>query len=169
MKYHILNRHIGREVFIVGLDGDLDTGEIGCFDSLNELNEYISSLSPVSEDNLVAVHGVLTQAEYIPPDIGRSAFIIVADPQDSAGGAIINLEDTRMENLISGIENLFGDNDSPYEGLEIDNVFILYGYELNLGFCVREDQVDESIFDECEKVATVAEEMRKREVKGESS
>jgi hypothetical protein len=166
MKYHTLNRHIGREVYIAGLDGDLDTGELGCFDSLSELNDHLSSLNPVSDDNIIVVHGVLTQAEYIPPNIGRSAFIVIADPKDSAGGAIINIEDCNMGNLVSNIENLFGDSDTPFEGLEIDNVFILYGYELNLGFCVREDQVDERIFDECEEVAMVAEEMRKR---GEAS
>jgi len=169
MKYHILNSHVGREVFIVGVDGEQEEdGEISCFESLSELNDHLSGLSPVSEDNLIVLHGVLAPAEYIPPDVGRGAFVVVADPADDIGGSILNLEDSNIENLASTIEKLLS-HLSPYDGLEIDNVFVLYGYELNLGFCVREDEIDEEIFDQSEKVATLVEEMERRNSEGESS
>jgi len=168
MKYHVLNRYIGHEIFIVGVDGDLEQGEIACFYSLAELNAHLSDLSPVSENNLIVAHGVLTQAEFIPQDVGRGAFIVVADPSDAAGGFILTVEDCHIERIASMIENLFEDLDGPYDELAIDNVFVMYGYELDLRFCINEDGVDEEMLDSCEEVAAKAEEIRKRNMEGES-
>ena len=156
------NKHyVGKEVFIVGLDGDLESGDIEITESLSTLNIRLSMMNPIAESNLTVVHGILTMADYIPDKIGRSAYVIALHPLDIGTGAIFEVNNNSPEGLASLVETVVNDSDIS-EHMDIEDVFILYGYELRLGYSIREDEVDEQLVEDCQEVADEANKMKER-------
>jgi hypothetical protein len=158
-----VRKKIGKEVFVVGTDGDVETGDIDVFDTVEELNEHLSRLNPIAESNITVIHGILTSAEYIPDDIGHGAFVIALDPGDPDTGAIFEVMETDPSKLADIVEDLVtNEGGSIYTAanelgtVTIEDVFIIYGYELTLGYSVSEDEVDEGIIEECKEIADVA-------------
>lgn len=154
--------HIGNEVFVAGFDGDVEVGELAMFDSIFDLNEHLTSMSPISETNLTVVHGILTSAECIPEDIGRGVYVIVVDPDDDGNGCIHEFTSEDPDSLARVIEENLSKKHSELGDLTIDNIFILYGYEMSMCYAVSEDEVDEATIEASQKIADVANEMREK-------
>lgn len=152
----------GKEVFLAGIDGDLeDNGEMAVFGSFLELNDYISILSPLTEPNLVVIHGILTSARYIPSEPYKNAYIVVKSPTEFGSGCMYETNELNADEMSKEVENLFTiDSQCPYNDITIDDIYILYGYELNLGFSISPDEIDLEAINSCEEVALVAKEMR---------
>lgn len=140
----------GKNVFITGTDGMSDTGDITIYEEFEDLNEHLKLLSPVSETAIITLHGIITSAEYIPAEIGRHVYIIVQDPEDKEMGCIFETECNGDVDALSGLVSsiIITEIDTPYTGLTIDNISIVYGYELNLGYSVHEDEIDEEALEE---------------------
>ncbi len=156
------NKHyIGKEVFVVGLDGDLESGDIEITESLSTLNIRLSIMNPAAESNITVVHGILTAADYIPDNIGRGAYVIALRPLDISTGAIFELNNNSPQGLANLVENVVNDSEIS-DDMDIENVFILYGYELRLGYSIREDEVDEQLIEDCQEVANEANKMKER-------
>lgn len=158
-----LNDYEGKSVFVVGTDALKDTGELAVYESFTDLNEHLKMLSPSSEPDILVLHGVLTSANYIPGEIGRHIYVLVQDPQDREAGCIYETECSRDINLLSEvISDTVAGNDCPCDNVTIDNVFILYGYELNTGYSVHEDEIDEEVIETCQNITEPVKEMRGR-------
>jgi len=155
--------HIGQEIFVAGYDGDQEVGELAMFDSVCDLNEHLSNMNPVSETNLTVVHGILTSAEYIPEGPGRGVYVIVVDPLDKDNGCIYEFTNGDPDDLADLIEgSILKNKHSELGSLTIDNIFILYGYEVSMCYAVNEDEVDDEIIETSQKIADGANEMREK-------
>lgn len=169
MSVSEIKKYLGKEVFVVANDGDVDVGDIGIFETLKDLNEHLSYLNPIAEDNVTVVHGIITSAEYIPDDIGDGAYVLAVDSEDPEVGAIFEISDADPGQIADLVETLVGGDNggsiysaaNDLSGTSIDHVFIIYGYEMTLSFNVNEDEVDEHILEECRKIVNTEKKMGK--------
>lgn len=158
-----LNDYEGKSVFVIGVDALQDAGELAVYESFTELNEHLKMLSPSSDPDILVLHGVLTSASYIPGEIGRHIYVLVQDPADKEAGCIYETECHKDINLLSSVvSDTIAGNDCPCDNVTIDDVFILYGYELNTGYSAPEDEIDEEVIEICQNIAEPVREMRGR-------
>lgn len=155
-----IKNYVGKTVFIVGYDGDCETGNIDAFETLEYLNAYLSQLSPISEVNLTVVHGILVPAEYIPEDIGLGVYLVVTDPEEVGDGCIFEVSSGEQRSLTDLIEETLEGYKDGLPKVTIDDLFVLYGYEMSMCYAVNKDQVDEEMLECSQKVADVANKMR---------
>lgn len=159
-----LNKHLYSEVFVVGVDNiTAKSGELAAFKSFENLIEHLGTKSIGINSDLRAMHGVLTSAKAIPNNFcGRQAFILIADPENPGYGLLIDSDsDNDCGELAKEIENLLKSEEIAANFVEIDNVFILYGYEINIILSVDEDEIDEEMIASCVEVGKRAKELEK--------
>ena len=141
-------------VYLLGVDGMSEVGELACYDFFSGLKEHLTLISPDSEPGLMALHGVLTSAKFIPgeiPDV--SVWIVLQNPDNEDEGCLIEASAEGGPDVIAKeIENLLESIDCPVDNIDIDDVFLLYGYELNLGYGVNEDEIDDERLKECKQM-----------------
>lgn len=142
-----------RFVYVVGVDGARNTGDIEICESFQELNDYLCTLNTVIETDILVLHGVITSAKYIPAEIGKHVYIIVQDPEDKACGCIYETDYPDSDDLVALITGLVKAGDDHYKMVDIDDIFVLYGYELNTGYVVDAEELDEEVYEECKAVA----------------
>lgn len=146
---------VDEEVFVTVVEENGDEYSVEAFDSVEDMNKSLNGMHPELSDEIKAYHGVLTSAKYIPKNINKkiTARIIVTNPRDESESIVYGDEEDDVEELAESIETLITDNlQSPYEDITIDEVSILYGYELDLGFNVDLDSLDEESSDKCKKL-----------------
>jgi len=147
---------IGDECFLVGYAGENDSGELSAYESIDDLMDCLKQSNPLTEANLMVVHGILTEARVLPKDFKdrhNNIYIVVTDPNDIEAGAIWHSEAVGdLDSLAAEIEFLIHSK-KPYNHLTIEDIYILYGYELELGYSVNEDNIDEEIIEGCKEIA----------------
>lgn len=159
----ICHKYINRSIFVIGMDGLKSAGDITIYEELEDLNEHLKLLSPISETEVIVIHGTITPAEYIPADIGKYIYIIVQDPGNEGMGCIYEIEcNEDIDVLSSFVSKIIHENGVLYPNLTIDNIFVMYGYELNLGYSVHEDEIDEEALEGCQNVAEQVKKMMMR-------
>jgi len=158
-----LNAMTGEEVFLIGYDGQQDTGELAAYEGIDDALEYLKSCNPETEQNLMVLHGILTHARALPSsldDVRDKIWIVVVNPNDIEAGGIWKSESgTDLDALASEVEFLVLNKSPIDEPMDIEDVYILYGYQLELGLAVNEEDVDESYIRDCEDVAKEAHEL----------
>jgi hypothetical protein len=163
--YIILNK----EIYLVVDDFDTNL-KARLTSSIEDLHDHLILLEPEDHPDIKVIHGVITKAKYIPGDMkGQKCFIMILDP-----GCFIDsldLECTVMESdsggdsdvLAEEIEDLMDSSSHLMYIPDIDDVFIIYGYTMEIGLCVNMDSVDEECIDTCERVAVEIVNMEKQE------
>jgi len=139
-------------VYVVGIDGARGTGDIEACESFEELNAHLKTLSTSTETDLMVLHGIITSARYIPAEVGRNVYIIVQDPDDPGSGCIYETDYPDSDDLVALITEIVTLGDEHYKLIDIDNVYVMYGYEVSTGFSVDEGELDEELFEQCEEV-----------------
>jgi len=164
MKYPAeIENFVGKEVFFVGLDGDSDEiGDFDTFHTLEGLNKHLENVNPYAEQNLTVVHGYLTSAECIPEEIGRGVYLIVTSPDEIDTGCIYEFTSADPNKLAELIEEILERDKDGLEKVTIDDIFILYGYEISLGCTVRDEELDSELLDTSEQIADVAKKMKEK-------
>lgn len=159
----------GKEVFIVGPEEDEIKGELLVFTGLDNMQEYLLSKGPGVESEIRILHGIVTSAQSLPEDIsfrGLQTYILVDDDINVDRGLIITLENDDTESLASIIEDLVlsGGTVTNLQGQDIDNIKILYGYEIDLGLSIDPDNIKDdiiqtglSILNESKKISAATE------------
>lgn len=150
----MMHNHIGGEVFIVtGAESD-EISDIYVTDSRVDLNEHLAQLDPMVDDDIRVFHGVLTYAEYIPQSFtGRSAYIIVEAADQPGQGCVVEGSET-PEEMASEIETVIeSSNPMIYGNIGIDDIYILYGYQIGVCYAINEDDVDDEVIFACELIA----------------
>jgi hypothetical protein len=156
---------LDQDVFIVASDetfhgsDEVDNREFHVYDSEDDLREGLADLDIVVGDQIRVFHGVLAMAEALPSDLhDRNAYVVVAPnwTDDAfvvdAGITLEFLEETVTEIISKGIGGL--------HGLDIDDIYILYGYELSVTLSIDEDDFDEETLEGCRVLSAEAEEIR---------
>lgn len=161
MRIHdVIRNYIGKSVFIVGYDGDVEIGDIDAFETIEALNEHLSSLSPISETNLTVLHGILTSSECIPEDIGLGVYLVVTESEEVDTGCVFEVSSGMQESLTELIEEVLSGDKDGFVDTAIDNVFVLYGYEMSMCYAVNKDQIDDKTLEESQEIADVANKMK---------
>lgn len=140
-------------VFVVGTDGSMGAGDLTMCETFQELNEYLKSLRTDIDEGTMVLHGMVTSARYIPADVGSNVYVVVQDPSHPGSGCIYETEYPDSRSIETMITNFIKRGDEYYDHISIDNVFIVYGYELTLGFSADEEELDEEAFGRCEMIA----------------
>lgn len=157
-----MKKHLYQEVYIVGVDSTVSAhGELTVCPSFEDLLTYLKTKNISVNSDLRVLHGVLTSAQSIPKDLkGRQPFIMLVDPDDESQGILLDSDtDDAYEELADEVENTLRNPEAATFFFEIENVFILYGYELSLTLAVDEDDLDEDIITDCLKISKSAKEL----------
>jgi len=158
----VLNMMVGQEVFVIASDEQshnaADTSrEFHICDSIEDLREKMKDLEVQDVDELRVVHGVLTHAAALPPDLkDRTAFVLVASPLDDEDGFMVESGDT-LEHVEESVRELIEHGIGYCYDLEIEQIFVVYGYELTIVLSINDDDIDEETLDSCHQVADAAE------------
>ena len=161
-----MDRYINKEVFVVIDSKEEEPGDIKIVEGWDSVLEELNGYTTTDEDVRV-FHGVLTLGEYIPKSLrGKSAFVLCIDPMDSDRGCIIESMKDDSEGLADAVETAIKYN-SPFYGqlshvaLDIDDVYILYGYQIQTCLAIRDDDIDEEVIDVCKRISEETETLGK--------
>lgn len=128
-----LHAHLYDEVFLLIESKDSKSfATIAVYKTIDELNDELADFHESMVDSIRVFHGVLTPATIIPKDfIDENPYIIVEDPTEVASAMVIETNADVSKELADDIEKLFHqDAREEVDNAEIDDMFILYGYEL---------------------------------------
>ena len=125
-------------------------------DSLTDLVENLQGKNETDLPLRIA-NGVLTNATSIPDNLyGKTPWLIISNPVDDDMGYLVELYVDNPDDIAEAIERII-DESSGF--IDIDDVFILYGYELNVCLAINEDEIDEDTIEICKSIAAEAEKM----------
>lgn len=147
------------EVYVVAPDSNASaSGYVKVFKSFEDLLAHLKSKNPGLTSDLRVVHGVLTPAEVIPSDMReRLAFLVIEDPTKPGDGILLDADvDNDYKELAERIEEVLENEDVADFYFEVEDIFIMYGYELNLVLSVNEDELEEKTIEVCKEIAADA-------------
>lgn len=140
--------------------------EIFATEELMVLVEYLKRLTPSLDYDTVVLHGVLTKASSIPRNLrGKKAYIILEDIYNPDQALVLESKTNSDKELSEKINALIDGNDNhlspmPWRNCsidaDIDDIYILYGYEVSVILSLDEEELDEEIIDTCKKIANDA-------------
>lgn len=157
-----LTDFLGEEVFVVTSGEEEDESPIHIYSDMYELIEFMKSFSPDTDSDTRVLHGVLTSAEILPSTLkNKSAFVIFLNPVDDKVGYVSESGSTTTKELAMEIETTIAFGDDVF-GVRptIDDVFILYGYQIETCLSIRDDDLDEEAIYTCKKISDDIDEIR---------
>ena len=149
-----MDQLIGGEVFVVNGDEDNEYSDLFVTDQRVTLDEHLAAINPKITEGLRCFHGILQKASYLPVSFKGKSIFIVCVVQDQLGkGIVVEGADSPAE-LAKELETLIG-AESPFVhgSIEIDNIYLLYGYQLDLGYTINDDDIDEEHILTCECIS----------------
>lgn len=156
-----LNMLVGQEIFVVASEESFHNvhasqREFHVFDNVEELQEKMGELDVNDADEYRVIHGVLTHAAALPTDLkDRTAFVLVIDEADEENGYMVEAGDT-VEHVEDSVKDIIENGIGHLYDAEIEQVFVVYGYELTITLSINEDDLDEEVLDACHRVAEAA-------------
>ena len=145
-------------VTYIAAPGEEVVGAIVAFDDLEELKEYIIDLDFYSEEVSI-YYGACLPATVIPEDtMDRSIYLIILD-ENNIKGYITGVECEDSEELAKCITKIINNEPVHNTKADIDHIFILYGEEIQLRLTVADEDIDESVVEDCKKIRHGAEEL----------
>ena len=162
-----MNITLNKEAFIAVEDFDVNL-KVKVTNSMEDLHDYLICLEPNDNPDTKVIHGVITEAKYIPGDIkNQKCFLMVLEPGCTIDS--LDLEGIIIESDSGGDSDVLADEiedliENPVNLMcvpNIEEIYIIYGYTMEIGLCVNMDTVDEECVDTCEGVAAEAASMRR--------
>lgn len=157
---------VGREIFVIVSEEDTTT-EISFYGDIMEATERLVIINPVDEPDTKVFHGILSTAYSLPSNLkDESCYIIILGSiytADSIQGVMYQCEcDGDTDILAREIEELIT-NDAVHNNrmftTDIEDIFILYGYEVGTGLCIDTESIDEEVISTCKTIAAEAKKM----------
>lgn len=130
-----LHANLYNEVFLlIESKTGISFATIAVYKTVDALNDDLADFHESMADSIRAFHGVLTPATIIPKDfIDENPYIVVEDPTEVGSAMILETSADVPKELAEQIEKLFHkDSREEIDNAEIDDMFILYGYELTI-------------------------------------
>ena len=161
-----LNDLVGQEVFVLCPGEDaIGADLIYIAESLTEIDGYCANLDPATEGDYRVLHGVLISGEYLPSSWrGKTPYIIIQDPLEE-GRAIVVEGDGSIDAVASQIEDMMEYTQESFsQDIEIENVFILVGYQIQLLLTTDFDGLDEEAIFRVNDIAEEVETARQKEL-----
>ena len=141
---------IGQEIFVIGPDTQLTNGgELRIFEDFNEVSDFLINKDAKLTTDLRALHGVLATAEVIPANLrGSTVFILIRNPESKDEGILLESSADCGQELADEIKAIMAEPDefTNFE-YEIDDVFLLFGYEMSIVLTLDEKDVNNKFLD----------------------
>lgn len=154
-----LDKSVGIEIFLV-VEDEISHSEIEIYDNYVDTLEYLSVLEPEINYSTKVYNGVLVSAKILPSDVyGKKCYIVVLTvvynkSRPQLEGYIFESDcDGQIEILAEEVEELVKSKGTINFTVDIDNIFILYGHELETCLSINQDSMDDEVIDTCEKIA----------------
>jgi len=150
-----MEQYVGKEVYVVVGSEDEELSDIGIFETWGGLIEQLKTLTPTSDPETRIFHGILTSGEVIPSSFrGKSAYVICFDPYEESRGCVAESGSTGPDGLAEEIRNVMTLG-GPISDMRIciDDIYILYGYQLDVCLSVNDEDIDEEIISTCREIA----------------
>lgn len=146
-----LKKHCNKEIFLVYNEEDNNEGppvKIYITSEFMKLVDHINKLVPSLDFGIKILHGVLTNASVLPKNLrGRTAFVIVDDVTVLDYALISESYAQSDKDLATAINSSL-----VYNSLNIENIYVLYGYEISTILSLNEEELDEEVIDTCQKI-----------------
>ena len=146
-----LKDNCNKEIFIVYNEEENNnrySTEIYITSEFMELTEYIRKLVPSLDFGTKILHGILTSATILPKNLkGKTPFIIVDSVSILDHASISESNAQSDEDLVEAINLLLHDNKT-----KIEDIYILYGYEISTVLALNDEELDDEIIDACQKI-----------------
>jgi hypothetical protein len=158
-----IDKSLGIEVFVVAED-EGNYGEIDIHDDFITMQEYLSLLNPDEHNTTKAYHGILMPAHILPPDLkGIRCFILALEMRYRGHVPYLNgyIYESDCEGdvdmLATDVEQVVRNNEfTAAMRVTIDDVFVLYGHELEVCLAINPDSVDgDGVVEKAKNVAKV--------------
>jgi len=155
-----IGQFVGKMIFLVCHSDEVESSdEFFATTVYDDAVTHLNSMDVDADTIPRVLYGVLTSAELLPEAIyGETAYVIAEDPDDSKA-ILVNAGfpgSDATEKTAALIDEALGDNKTTYvmsrRDLTIDNLFVLYGRKLDLGYSVHKDSIDEASVDSCVKL-----------------
>jgi hypothetical protein len=150
-----LKKYCNKEIFIVYNEEDNHEDlpvELYITSEFMELVGYINKLTPSLDFGIKILHGMLTNASVLPKNLrGRTAFIIVENAYN-LDHALISESDAQSDKDLADVINSLLLHNKSINLLNMENIYILYGYEISTILSLNEEELDEEIIDTCQKI-----------------
>ena len=159
-----MEKYLYKEVYIVGPDSLVsDSGELTVCEFFEDLLNHLKTKNVSINSDLRVLHGILTSAKSIPKDLkSRQPFILLEDLSSSGQGLLLDPDtDNECEELAQEIERVLTSEGIASFFFQIDQVYILYGYELSLTLSIDESDIDEDIIKDCLSIGIAARKLNK--------
>ena len=155
----------GLEIYMVAEDETVFS-TIDVYTNQEDLLEHLALLNPKADCSTKVYHGILMPANILPPDLINKRCFVVAltieyvKEQPQLKGTVFESDcDGDVDILADEIEQLLKSVSTMPFRPKIDNMFVLYGYELETCLSINMDSMDEEVIDTCKKIANTLKEM----------
>lgn len=150
-----IESYIGQEVFFISGSEDEDMSNLYIYEDWVGVVEQLKTMSPTTEMETRIFHGILTSSKSLPNSFrNKSTFIIQLGFDGSSTANIIESESVNSLELANEIEDLINTNNSILDiKVNIEDIFILYGYKIEPCLSINEDDIDEEIIEYCKNIA----------------
>ena len=144
------DKFIGQEVFILADAEDEDDHHLFITNSSEKMEEKLRGMDLSMAEDIRVLNGILTLAEFLPASLkNKTAYIIHVGKYESFA---VETGCCYPEELASEIE-LQVDK----EQADINEIYVLYGYEMSLCLSINPESFDEEAIDTCKGIAESAE------------
>jgi hypothetical protein len=159
-----IEQYSGEEIFIIcSATSDSPFGVLRVFDGfigpvqvIQALSEYTLAETP----DLRVLHGVLRSAEFLPQSLRSvTAYLVVENKTMEEMGVVIESSADTPEQLAAELSTVLENIDGlDLGGAEsIDDLFILYGYEVDICLTIDKESIDEEVIDRAIAISEEAE------------
>ena len=156
-----LDKSTGIEIYVVAED-EANLAEIETFDNYEDAVEYLTLLNPEDNPTTKVYHGVMMPGSILPSDIkeGVNCFVMALELFYKRNVAIMKgyVYESDCEGdvglLAKDIEDMINTNEYTLSmRTTIDDVFVLYGYELELCLSINPDSVkNDGVIEKCGEI-----------------
>ena len=154
-----MKKRLGEEVFIAAQSDEDIEGEIMVLSSVEELVRTLKNLDLPTNPDARVIHGILSSIKFLPEDFrGKAVFIMcledeVSDDSISYRGVIGEMGCSNSQELAEKIDDLINSADTGISfPITVENIYIVYGYEVPVCLTINEEDLDEERIYTCEKV-----------------
>ena len=138
---------LGKEVFIVtdGLSKTLATENFHIFENVADVQEYLLTVEDLTSVNdLNVIHGFITSAMTLPDhDEACDIFILIDYGTHPFEFEVEEFVGYDQKDLIGEIQRITRTPKAYNICAEVDEIFIIYGYSIDLSLTIDIDKVDE--------------------------
>lgn len=160
----MIEEYLGGEVYVIAPGDEMTSDNVRIARTWTELQTAMKKLDLLLESECRVFNGFITPATYLPSSFkGKVPFIIVFNENDPEEGMVIESTSYTPEEMateITEVVRTLGGTAMPFN-VRINNIFILYGYQLKPCLSVDEEDIDEEILSCCEDIAKSATEVGK--------